>query len=107
MEQEKLSVTVSESNVLGDTKEDMGKVTPECALSCDADTVAASQTYNQVGFLTSFSPSFQSYPIGFCRNKQSYVVLKFVLGGVNLMGNVLHSIRGSAPPSRANKYQNE
>lgn len=77
-------------------------------LSCDADTVAASQTYNQVGFLTSFSPSFESYPIGFCREKKkkSYVVFKFVLGGENLMGNVLH-IRGSASPSRAKRYQNE
>lgn len=80
MEQEKLSVTISESNVLGGTKEDLDKVIPECFISCDADTVAASQTYNQVGFLTSFSPSFEWYPIGFCRKKKSYMVLKFVLG---------------------------
>lgn len=87
MEQEKLSVTISESNVLGGTKEDLDKVIPECFISCDADTVAASQTYNQVGFLTSFSPSFEWYPIGFCRKKKKLHGFKVCSGfGKTLRG---------------------
>lgn len=57
----------------------------QSALSCDADTVAASQTYNQVGFLTSFSPSFESCPIGFCRKKKkkkSFMVFLFWVGKI-------------------------
>lgn len=73
----------------------------QSALSCDADTVADSQTYNQLGFLTSFSPSFESCPIGFCRKKKKKLYGIFVLGGEDLMGNVLRSIRGSAPPKQS------
>lgn len=54
----------------------------QSALSCDADTVAASQTYNQVGFLTSFSPSFESYPIGFCRKNITWFLSLYWVGKI-------------------------
>lgn len=76
-------------------------------LSCGADAGAVSQIYNQVVFLRSLPLGSESYPLNFCRKvKVTWCCSLFWVGTIS-WGNVLHSIRGSVPPSRANKYQNE
>lgn len=70
----------------------------QSALSCDADTVAASQTYNQVGFLTSFSPSFESYPIGFCRKEKKITWFLNLFWVGNILRGMYYIVSGAQLP---------